>query len=217
MALDRLCLTIAIDMQHITSALILGRRVAIRARVWSVGFVAPSFRNNYCALVIFLCIFLDTNHVPVPFYLFYICLSFLEGGGLAGQSCEHLACASISQCISNTCELDSHSFWVFPCLAPRRAEGIWDEITILLLLWGKINITNRHNQTSENVNNQLVSQMNLLIKNRHSAVHYINCIKRSALLSREVTWSRSYNGRPVTFVIEKCINLIVGHPKSVIN
>ena len=55
---------------------------------------------------------------------------FLEGGGLNGQSCRHLACANISKCISNTCELESHSVLVFPCLAQGRAESTGDKLSI---------------------------------------------------------------------------------------
>ena len=59
-----------------------------------------------------------------PFTFLSSVFLFLEGGGLTGQSCRHLACASISQGISNTCELESHSVLVFPCSAPRRAESM---------------------------------------------------------------------------------------------
>ena len=118
-----------VDMQHITSALISARRETMRARVWSIGFVAPSPRDNLCFLFVFFCIFSDTNHVPIHFFC-HLSFLFLEGGGLTGQSCRHLACASISQCISNTCELESHSFLVFPCWAPRRAGSMLDEFTI---------------------------------------------------------------------------------------
>ena len=55
---------------------------------------------------------------------------FLDGGGLTGQSCRHFACVSIFQCISNTCELESHSVLVFPCWAPEWAESTGDEFSI---------------------------------------------------------------------------------------
>ena len=63
-----------VDMQHITSTLISARRETMRARVWSIGFVAPSPRDNLCFLFVFFCIFSDTNHVPIHFFV--ICLSY---------------------------------------------------------------------------------------------------------------------------------------------
>ena len=67
-------LSAVVDMQHITSALISVRRETMRARVWSVGFVAPSPRDNLCFLFVFFCIFSDTNHVHIHFFV--ICLSY---------------------------------------------------------------------------------------------------------------------------------------------
>ena len=73
-----------VDMQHITSALISARRETMRARVWSVGFVAPSPRDNLS---------FGSSLIPTMFPFTFLSS---EGGGSTGQSCSHLACASIS-------------------------------------------------------------------------------------------------------------------------
>ena len=104
-------LTLIFGMQHITLALISARREAMRTQVWSIGFVALSPRNTFCFLFLSFSIVPDTYHMPISVFL---SLSFLEGGGSTGQSCKHQDCTSISLCISNTFELESHSFYVFP-------------------------------------------------------------------------------------------------------
>ena len=124
-------LTLIVCMQHITLALISARREAMWTRVWSIGFVAPSPRNTFCFLFLSFSIVPDTYHMPINIFL---SSSFLEGGSSTDQSCKHQDCTSISMCISNTFELESHSFYVFPCRAKWRAESISDESSIHLIM-----------------------------------------------------------------------------------
>ena len=63
-----------VDMQHITSALISARQETMRARVWSVGFVVPSPRDNLCFA--FSSFSFVSSLIPTmfPFTFFVICV-----------------------------------------------------------------------------------------------------------------------------------------------
>ena len=77
-------------MQCVTSALISAKRETMRARLWSVGLVAPSPRDNLYLSLLCVCIVPDTKHVPIN--LFFICLFLIprsrrHNGSVVQASC----------------------------------------------------------------------------------------------------------------------------------
>ena len=76
---------------------------------------------TFAFFVSFFCWYQSCSHSPFHHLYFFIPRRIT------------LACASISRCISNICELEGHSFFLFllfPCWAPWRAESMWDEFSV---------------------------------------------------------------------------------------
>ena len=126
---------------------------------------------------------------------------------------EALACASISRCISNTCDKESHSFYVFPCRATRRAESIRDESQSLFM-----GNPNRHKSSQKRKKSRQTAEESDESSDSDQTTQQPTS-QPTLNVPRFLVVTSQDKDRTVSdlspFVIEKSIQSIAGHPKSI--